>query len=750
MRFIALLAVLWMGLAQAAVVDGLTARKGFYTLYPDPAKGVLWLAPRFDEPFLLHASLPWGLGANEVGLDRNQVTEAVLVHFSRQGNQVQLVRDNLNFRAPEGSADERRSVEEAFARSVIWQGQLKDGKYLDVSSLVLSDRQDLAQRIKGAGQGSYSLDGGLSAMDWQSNKSFPDNTELQAILTFSGEPAGDAIRWAVPDPKHLTLVQRISLIRLPDDGYRPLPYHPRSGAFSISFQDYATPLDQPIEKAYQLRHRAGPDKPIIYYLDNGTPEPVRSALLDGARWWSAAFKEVGIDFEVKVLPEDADPMDIRYNVINWVHRATRGWSYGAAVADPRTGEILKGQVSLGSLRVRQDLRIAEALVGKAHKQEALQMALARLRQLAAHEVGHTLGFQHNFAASTQGDASVMDYPHPKVHLKDGQVSLADAYAVGVGHWDHYVVHYAYAKDDAERAKLIEDNQSLAYISDEGARGFASAEGSANLWDFGSDPLKALDQLLAVRKLALAHFAKEAVGDGERGDDWQRKLSPLYLLHRYQAEAVARLLGGVSYRYGRQGEADLGAQPISAERQQAALKALDGLLDDAVLDLPQSLVRAMPPSGQDLELKAEWLPSRLGLLFDPQASEEAAAQLVLAPALAPARLERLYQQAKGPDMLEVINTLVLNRWRQGEQSQAQQAVAWQGLAEIAKTLPKLSAPAGALLRSELRQAASWLQGRRGDANWPRQQREAGLWLTAFLADPKTPLPAQSTIPPGSPI
>ncbi|WP_115719757.1 zinc-dependent metalloprotease [Gallaecimonas mangrovi] len=748
-RFIILLGLCWASWANAAVVDGLKPQPGFYTLYPDANHGALWIKPRYEEPFLLHVGLPWGEGANELMMDRNQVTEAVLVHFSRQGKVVQLIRDNLNFRARHGSADEKRSVKEAFARSVIWQGELKDG-YADLASLVLSDRQSLAARIARAGQGQYQFDKQLSAIDWQHNKSFPDNTELQGIVTFSGKPAGDAIRWTVPDPTHMTLVQRISLIRLPNDGYQPIPYHPRSGGYPVAFQDYSMPLDKPIEQAYQMRHLADSKHPIIYYLDNGTPEPVRSALLKGARWWSQAFKEIGIDFEVKVLPDDADPMDIRYNVINWVHRATRGWSYGAAVVDPRTGEILKGQVSLGSLRVRQDLRIGEALVGEEHHQEALNMALARLRQLAAHEVGHTLGFAHNFAASTQQDASVMDYPHPQVHLKDGVVSLDNAYGVGLGRWDHYVVHYIYAKDAATRSKLVKDNQTLRYISDEGARGYSSGEQSANLWDFGQDPIKALSQLLAVRKLALNRFVEHAVAPGERGDDWQRKLTPVYLLQRYQAEAVARLLGGVSYRYGRQGEAFLGTEPVPKTQQQAALKALDELLSDNILVLPKGLISAMPPSGVDLENNAEWLPSRLGKDFDPQAAAEVAAQVVLAPALAPSRLERLYQQPKGPDMLAVVNTLVLNHWRQQNASATQIVVAWQGLAELAKSLPKLSAPAAAQLKGQLRETANWLAHRKGNNNWSYQQREAGLWIAAYLADPTTPLPAQSAIPPGSPI
>ncbi|WP_341502021.1 zinc-dependent metalloprotease [Gallaecimonas sp. GXIMD4217] len=755
----------WLALCLATTAQAVSQadirqlphRDGFFDLYLDEQQGRIWLdIDRFDQPFLLHVSLPWGLGANEVGLDRGQVSEARQVRFVRQGGKALLLQDNLAFRAEGGSSAERRAVEQAFARSVLFGGELVDGRYLDVSQLVLSDRHGIAARLAATGQGSYQLSQALSAPDWASLKSFPRNTELQALLTFTGEAKGQPLRWVAPDDGHVTLVQRLSLIALPEPGYEPMAYHPRSGAFAVAYQDYAASLDEPINKALQVRHRLGKDRPITYYLDPGTPEPVRSALLDGARWWSKAFEAAGYPggFQVELLPEDADPMDVRYNVIQWVHRATRGWSYGAFIPDPRTGEIIKGHVTLGSLRVRQDMRIAEALLGADRHEEAKQMALARLRQLAAHEVGHTLGFQHNFAASTRGNGSVMDYPHPKVRVQEGRIDLANAYGVGLGDWDLYVVRHAYG---AEPGQNRLQHQDLPYISDEGARGFAASHGDAHLWDFGDDVFASLDSLLEARALALARFAEHGVPRGASTAEWQRRLVPLYLLHRFQAEAVARQLGGMDYAYARQGEGATGARPIPAQRQHQALAVLSGLLEDQVLALPSSLLGAVPPEAQDGWRSAEWLDSRTGVVFDPYLAAEVASRLVLEPALAAPRLERLYQQAMTdgdqPGLGRVLDTLVLSRWRRDAGSMGQQAAAWQGLWLLAERVKdnRLSAPVSAQLRSRLADLAGWLQRRKGGEDWPRQQREAAKLINLLLADPDAlQLPKAPAIPPGSPI
>lgn len=783
----------------AAATRGMQRVEGFFDVYRDAEKGrVLLGLRRFDAPFLMVASLPWGLGSNDVGLDRGQSGDSHLVEFRRVGSRVLLVEDNTKFRAVSGNPDEALSVRQAFAESVLWAGEIvgerkgADAQVLvDVSPLLLSDRHGIARRLAEAKQGRYEVDDKRSAVSLADAKSFPDNTELEALLTFKGPGEEAFVRDVAMDPSSLTLRQHLSLVRLPEPGYVPRAYHPASGAFSVGWYDFAQPLASGIDRRYQPRFRlektdpsaasSAVKKPIVFYLDRGAPEPVRSALLEGANWWRSAFEKAGFKdaYRVELLPEGADPMDVRYSLITWAHRSTRGWSYGQPIVDPRTGEILRGNVTLGSQRVRQDILIAEALLApydKAdaaeRKGEAERMALARLRQLAAHEVGHALGFAHNFAASRLGNGSVMDYPHPLLKLgADGAVSLAGAYGVGVGAWDDFLVAHGYAQfaPGAEAAALARLRADVAaagfrYVSDADARAPGDAEPDGLLWDFGPDTLQAFDELLAVRRKALADFSIGVLPPDRQAGEIEARLVPLYLLHRYQTEAVARLLGGADYAYSQAGDRRAGTRPVPAATQRAALQRLVATLGAAELALPANVLDLVTPPGNDYARNREYFVSGNGPLFDPLSAVEAASAQTLQFLFAPARLNRLAWQhardADAPGVADVLDATFRATW-QGESAPAaapaatavQTAANWVVIDAALNALDggQLHAQVDAEVRASLLRWKAWLGKQGGDGAIAASRAAAADTIGKYLADPKSvKLRALPVIPPGAPI
>lgn len=772
---------------------------GFFDVYRDAGKGRILLAVHeFESPFLLITSLPWGLGSNDIGLDRGQSSGSHLVEFRRAGSRVLLVEDNTRFRAVSSNPDEALSVRQAFPESVLWAGDIVGENsggdttvIVDVTSLVVSDRHGIAHQLERAKQGKYAIDPKRSVASAADAKSFPDNTELEALLTFAGPGEAKFVNDVAPDPASLTVRQHLSLVRLPKPGFTPRTYHPESGGLSVGYYDYAQPLASSIDVRFQPRFRldkvdpgvavSAVKKPIVFYLDRGAPEPVRSALLDGANWWQSAFAKAGFKdaYRVELLPEGVDPMDVRYSLITWAHRSTRGWSYGQPIIDPRTGEIIRGSVTLGSQRVRQDILIAESLLAPYDKtnavelkNEAEQMALARLRQLAAHETGHALGFAHNFATSRHGNGSVMDYPHPSIRLgTNGEIRLADAYGVGVGPWDDFIVAHAYEQfpPDTEAASLARLRAEIAaagyhYVSDQDSRAPGDAEPDGLLWDFGSDSLTAFDALLAVRRKALDDFSIGVLPPARQIGELEARLVPVYLLHRYQTEAVARLLGGVTYSYSEAVDRQAGTQVVAVDKQRAALERLISNLSAEQLALPASVLDLMTPPAADYARNREYFATRMTPMFDPLSAVEAAAAHTLTFLFAPERLNRLaWQHARNgsePGITDVLDATFRGTWQRtlidagvpgGEA--VQMAANWIVVNALLHAVDggSLHAQVDAQVRAALQSWQRWLAKNGGSSGAAASRAEAAELIRKYLADPTSvTLWPSPVIPPGAPI
>ncbi len=649
---------------------------GFFDFHYSEETGEIYLeVDKLDTDFLYVHSLSTGLGSNDLGLDRGQLGDGVLVKFVKSGNKILLIQQNVNYRANTDNLLEKKSTEQAFGKSVLFGFQIKETKgdtyVIDFTPFLMLDAHGVAQNLKRNKEGVYKLDKTRNTVWMENTKAFPKNVEFEAMLTFVGEPIGKKLRTVVPDARSVSVIQHHSLVALPDLGYKTRGFDPRCGSYPMSYLDYSTPVWEPIKKRFITRHRLEKKsnssntglveavEPIVYYLDPGTPEPIRSALMEGAGWWNEAFTAIGYSnaFQVKLLPEGADMMDLRYNVIQWVHRSTRGWSYGLTINDPRTGEIIKGHVSLGSLRIRQDFLIAQALMNKPFAERddnykpMLEMALGRIRQLSAHEVGHTIGFAHNFAASTINRASVMDYPHPTLSLKNGEVDFSNAYAIGIGEWDKLTVAYSYGDvpdsvdEKTALTSLLDDafSKGMRYISDNDARSQGGAHAKAHLWDNGESASKELLELLELRKTAIANFSEDNIRKGEPFSVLEDVFVPLYFYHRYQTEATIKLIGGMNYEYSVKGKVFKPSTVLSEKDQTKALSAVMRTLEAKTLAIPKKQLALFPPRALGYARTRESFKSKNDVAFDAIGAAATASEMTLKLLLNPRRANRLVQQ-----------------------------------------------------------------------------------------------------------
>lgn len=805
---------------------GLQKLDGYFTVYWDADAGKLLMEiSRWNTEFLYQVSLSAGVGSNPLGLDRGQLGDTHVVRFERVGPKVLLVEPNQRYRALTSDESERRVVEQSFAQSVLWGFKVEaaeGGRVLvDATDFFVRDAHGVVDRLRESNQGQYHLDESRSAVYLPRTKAFPKNTEVETTLTFTtdGTP-GPLLRDTTPTPQSLTVREHHSLVELPDAGYKPRALDPRVGVFAVEFYDYATPFTEPIEKRWIVRHRlqkkdpaaAVSDvvKPIVYYVDNGTPEPVRSALVEGASWWAQAFEAAGFRnaFQVKILPSDADPMDVRYNMINWVHRSSRGWSYGSTITDPRTGEIIKGNVTLGSLRIRQDYLIGTGLVpafekngwgtgapwaecelggmAEADDLEALDpstdagaMSLARVRQLAAHETGHTLGLAHNFAASTYGRASVMDYPAPLVEIKNGRLDLSNAYATGIGAYDKFAIKFAYAQfapgadESAELEKIIEEGvkSGMLFLSDADARPAGAANPLANLWDNGGDPVAMLRHEMEVRRIALNQFGLGNIRAGTPLSLLEAKLLPLYLHHRYQLQAAVKSVGGLYYTYAVKTGAGATNPPdvqqiVPAAKQRDALAAVLDTIKVEELAVPPRILALVPPRAFGYEGGTQELfAKRTDPAFDPINAATIAADLAVSALLEPHRAARLIEyhalDGSNPDFEEVLRALWARTWNAPVPSDAYQAAILRAVQSLVVTRlmdlaadsdasPQVRAAATNALRllvlEKLKEAPPT------GAGWGAHYRATAEEIERFLARPDEPRKRTTPppTPPGDPI
>lgn len=699
---LALLLVSGLTLAQSLPsiedkVSGATAIEGYFNLYWEESTGKLyWEIDKLDTEFIYQISMGSGLGSNPVGIDRGQLRGTYVFTTKRVGPKVLLMEPNYQYRASSNNALERQSVVDSFAPSVHWGFEVVASTgvsvLVDATDFFLRDARNVTGAISSQDQGNFTLDKSRSAIYLENTKAFPENVEVESMLTFTSNNPGRLVNSVAATGSAITLRQHHSIVKMPDDNFKVRLSDPRIGTNGPTIQDYSTDIDEDLTVRLVGKHRLekkNPNaarseaiEPIIYYVDSGTPEPIKSALIEGASWWNQAYEAAGFinAFQVMELPAGADAQDVRYNMIHWTHRSTRGYSYGGSVMDPRTGEIIKGNVNLGSLRLRQDYLHGQGLIPAFDYLESVagdnsasvNMALDRVRQLSAHEVGHTLGYPHNYLSSSYDRESVMDYPAPLVEIDDnGEIDLSNAYVQRIGEYDKLAVRYSYeqfppgANEAEELAKIVQESidRGLLFMAHNNNNFVGAGHQFAGVWDNGANLVDHLKHEIEVRRIGLESFGPAVIRDGEPHSSLETVLLPLYMHHRFQLNSAAQSIGGANYLYTVRGDGQIPFTIIDGEEQRDALETVLSTLSVDFLTLPQDILDLIPPPAYRFN-PAEPFPGRTGLLFDSLGAVEGSASLSAQQILNPARMARLVaygSMGDYPDLEEVIDRLVDVTW-----------------------------------------------------------------------------------------